>query len=344
MPARTAHLWTLAAVIVVLDQLTKAWFVYALGSASRTGQSFGQFLPRYLAEFSTGEGSIVFDKYGNFLRDQQVWEPWIRFHLTTNTGAAWSIFAGNSFALSFVSLAIAALLWFVWRRNFRFHPGMTTAIGLIIGGALGNSIDRFRLREVVDFVAVRIPWIGQLFPRLGDPYDFPIFNVADAAAVCGTIALALYLLWLDLTAGKRRRAREAAEQSGFKPFRGGLQLDDEALENLRRLDTKSVPTWNPGMNAIVDEQEEVSRQVVEDTLEANRAAEIPALTADYGPGSAQLQNAAPAGSEAAEGEMKLESTGGAVSAEQLAQLLPDPRVDAPVEPGEDGHARDTSGA
>ncbi len=95
---------------------------------------------------------------------------------------------------------------------------MTWALGAIIGGALGNFADRFRLKEVVDFVATKIPFIGKLFPRLGDPYDFPIFNIADACAVCGTIALAGYLILADLH-GLRRPKTSAAKATGASAFR-----------------------------------------------------------------------------------------------------------------------------
>jgi signal peptidase II len=289
---RTATLWTLAACIIIADQLSKAWFVFRLGNLHGV-KTFGEFLPRYFSEFNATlnrEYSIIEHKYYSHLlaEDINVLGDWIRFYLTTNKGAAWSMFHGHSLILSFVSLAIATLLWFVWRRNFASHRAMTVAIAAIIGGALGNFIDRFRLQEVVDFVAVRIPYIGRVFPSLGDPYDFPIFNVADASAVCGTIALASYLLWLDLTAGKRKRRKEE-EARRHQPFRGGIQLDEEALDNLRRLDTKRVPRWEPGMNALSEEQEEVTRERAQEMVEADLAAQVPALTADYQPTASALE-------------------------------------------------------
>jgi hypothetical protein len=109
---------------------------------------------------------------------------------------------------------------------------MTWALGAIIGGALGNFVDRFRLREVVDFVDVKIPLIGRLFPALGDPYDFPIFNIADSCAVIGTFALALYLIAADLHGVQRRRKVQAM---AFTPYREGLVLDRDALARLRAM-------------------------------------------------------------------------------------------------------------
>ncbi|MDQ3023540.1 MAG: signal peptidase II [bacterium] len=289
---RTSTLWTLAILIVIADQLSKAWFVFKLGNIHGIS-SFGEFLPQYLAEFNTSsdkEFSIIYTKYYDFLRagDINVFGDWVRFYLTTNTGAAWSIFAGNSFALSFVSLAIAALLYFVWRRNFIYHRAMTIAIGAIIGGALGNCIDRFRLREVVDFIAVQIPYIGKLIPKMGDPYHFPIFNIADASAVCGTLVLAGYLLWLDLSAGKRKRAKEL-EDKRHDAWKGGIQLDEEALENLRKLDTKSVPPWSASMNSRVTEEEEIGTNRAERVVDDASTALVPELTTDYQPTASALE-------------------------------------------------------
>jgi lipoprotein signal peptidase len=118
---RTATLWTLAACIIIADQLSKAWFVFRLGNLHGV-KTFGEFLPRYFTEFNSTlnrEYSIIEHKYYSHLlaEDINVLGDWIRFYLTTNKGAAWSMFHGHSLILSFVSLAIATLLWFVWRRN-----------------------------------------------------------------------------------------------------------------------------------------------------------------------------------------------------------------------------------
>ena len=232
-------LWPLVIVIVIADQWSKAYFVWLLGSHQHA--SFTTYLAEYFALWSNENTRAVSETYGTLVSNGHavfepliwVWEPWIAWNLTTNTGAAWSLFTGNSFYLSFVSLAMALLLFYVWWRKFRTHLGMTWALGAIIGGALGNFIDRFRLREVVDFIDVKIPWIGLLFPKLGDPYDFPIFNVADSCAVCGTLALALYLVLADLATVRRRRREQAVQR--IKPFAEGLGLDDEAVKRLKEM-------------------------------------------------------------------------------------------------------------
>jgi signal peptidase II len=221
----TGLLVTLAAACIIADQLSKAWFVYTLGS--HQAADFLAFCQEYFTLFAGWDPKspgLIMEHYSMFKPDIILWDPWLRWNLVTNTGAAWSMFAGNSFALSGVSAVMATALAVIWHRYFRFHYGMTLALGAIIGGALGNFADRFRLHEVVDFIHVKLPLIGRLFPALGDPYDFPIFNVADSCAVCGTLALALYLIIADLRhmAERRRLAKvqaEAKPADGFDPFK-----------------------------------------------------------------------------------------------------------------------------
>lgn len=242
----------LAVAIILADQLSKAWMVYELSSYKliRPQAGFGEFAKDYFGRWDglgKGDGhGVVTERYGPLGGEKLVWDPWVRWRLTTNTGAAWSIFEGNSFALSFVSLIIVFALIFAWNRAFKYNLGMSIACGAILGGALGNFFDRFRLKEVVDFAFVKIPVIGRIFPKLGDPYDFPIFNVADACAVCGTLALAFYLLGLDLSAARRRKdGKQKTAPAQFTPYPGGLMLDEKAEQKLHEIDTKSLPAWAP---------------------------------------------------------------------------------------------------
>jgi len=231
-------LWSLVTVIILADQASKAYFVWLLGIHDH--KSFTAFLGEYFSIFmiDPAAGGIV----ENFAAGKMfkpmiwVWEPWVAWQLTTNTGAAYSLFEGNSYFLSFVSLAMATLLWFIWWRKFRNHTPMTWALGGIIGGALGNFIDRFRLHEVVDFIDVNIPLIGRVFPKLGDPYDFPIFNIADSTAVCGTLALAIYLIASDFK-GMRKKKSKAGDMK-IDAFPEGPQLDPEAKAQAREMAEK----------------------------------------------------------------------------------------------------------
>lgn len=105
-----------------------------------------------------------------------VWNHGVTFGLLNGLGSA------GHWLLAIVALAVVAALG-VWLR--RADSNVTaTAIGAIAGGAVGNVIDRLRFGAVVDFIHAHIV-IG------GTDYSWYVFNVADAAIVCGVATLIL---------------------------------------------------------------------------------------------------------------------------------------------------------
>ncbi|AXY25820.1 signal peptidase II [Suicoccus acidiformans] len=104
------------------------------------------------------------------------------FYYVQNTGASWGLFEEGRVWLSLVTVIfLACLFYYIWRRD-RIHPLSALAYGLIIGGALGNLIDRLRLGYVVDMF--RLTFI-----------DFPIFNVADMAITVGVILFIVIIIF-----------------------------------------------------------------------------------------------------------------------------------------------------
>jgi signal peptidase II len=99
-------------------------------------------------------------------------------------------------------VAFIAILTFVKKAEPRDRI-LITSLSLILGGAIGNSIDRFRLGYVTDFID---------FHWFGDPkYHWPPFNVADAAITIGVILIllqALFLKKVSYTATKAQRHKE----------------------------------------------------------------------------------------------------------------------------------------
>ena len=100
-----------------------------------------------------------------------------------NTGISFSMFSNGGFwgmiALCIVALVIvAALIW--WLKGEKHAPSQV-ALGMIIGGALGNIIDRIRFGAVFDFLDVY--W--------GD-YHWPAFNIADSFISIGAVLLIIY--------------------------------------------------------------------------------------------------------------------------------------------------------
>ncbi|AGH49686.1 MULTISPECIES: signal peptidase II [Sphingomonadales] len=75
------------------------------------------------------------------------------------------------------TIALVVLIW-MWREKNRAD---TIALGLVLGGAIGNIVDRVRLGYVVDFLG----------PHIGGWYPFLVFNVADAAITIGVLLLVL---------------------------------------------------------------------------------------------------------------------------------------------------------
>lgn len=103
-----------------------------------------------------------------------------------NTGAAFSLFAESlspvlvrNGLIGFSVMAVLVVLGMIWQMGRVFSP-TGVALGLILGGALGNLYDRIRFSYVVDFLEVRIIH-----------YHWPDFNVADSAIVVGACLLLL---------------------------------------------------------------------------------------------------------------------------------------------------------
>lgn len=97
-----------------------------------------------------------------------------------NTGAAWSLFAGRTWLLVIVSLIIISFIIFYIYKNKPKNKFEKIGYSLVLGGAIGNFIDRIVYGYVIDFLDFNI--FG---------YDYPIFNLADTFIVVGVIILCI---------------------------------------------------------------------------------------------------------------------------------------------------------
>jgi signal peptidase II len=107
------------------------------------------------------------------------------FYITywENKGAAWGILQGGRYAFIILTVIISAgILHILYRSENKI---LKLSLSIILGGAVGNFIDRVYKGSVVDFLEFHF-----------GSYQFPIFNVADSCVVVGTILLAYYLLFI----------------------------------------------------------------------------------------------------------------------------------------------------
>ena len=136
----------IALTVVVLDQLVKWWTV---------------------AEIPLGE--TVFEN------------PILSLTHLQNKGAAWSILEGQMWFFYVVTVIACVVVTYLLVKNRQESKWLTIGLSLILGGALGNFIDRLHLNYVVDMFQVEL-------------FNFPIFNVADAGLTLGVLAVFVYII------------------------------------------------------------------------------------------------------------------------------------------------------
>lgn len=154
-----------AALVVALDQLSKLWI--------RDNLVPGESLPEIGC---------------------------LRLTYVVNTGSAFGLFANQTFVLIVITVvSLTAILIFL--RYLSSASALTNvSLGLILGGAVGNLIDRLHFGYVIDLIDIRL-WGG---------LHWPAFNVADAAIVVGifTLAYSLYRSGLFRKAYEHKRGIE----------------------------------------------------------------------------------------------------------------------------------------
>ncbi len=151
---KAAHWYGLAGLVIVLDQLSK-WVV--LGAIAPGEVIYVAPFWNWVLTFNPGAAF-------SFLADQSGWQRWF-----------------------FTVLALAISLWIA--LELKKHPEqrmMSLALALVMGGALGNLLDRIRFGAVVDF----IQWHAA-------GWAWPAFNLADSAITLGAILLAIASLKTD---------------------------------------------------------------------------------------------------------------------------------------------------
>ena len=166
----------LAGAVVLLDQVTKVWVDGAFGLASRG--------------IPAGEPGGPTEVVGDLLRIAK----------TYNDGAIFGFLGASALLMAALSvLVIVGIVWYEWRHGAGLGPLVTVGLGLLLGGAIGNLIDRVAHGYVIDFVDMGIGgsrWYA--------------WNIADAAVFLGIVALFMAALLGDRASRGRHAAGDPA--------------------------------------------------------------------------------------------------------------------------------------
>lgn len=158
--------WLMGILILLiagLDQLSKFWVVHNM--------TLGQSIPALKGVFE--------------------------LHYVRNSGMAWSLFDGGGARWFFVvmTLLVFVLVIFAVKKHWLQGKFQLLSVAAVMGGALGNFIDRLLTGEVVDMI--RVTFI-----------DFPVFNVADCFVTCGAILLMAGILFDDFFRKKKEEPHD----------------------------------------------------------------------------------------------------------------------------------------
>jgi signal peptidase II len=148
---------------------------------------------RWLVPTALGLSILVIDQLaklrvvatlGPAPRDKIIWlaGDWLSLIYSRNTGVAFGLFQNMPQLFTMTSILITVAAVYAYAKHLpNERPWVQGAMGLIVGGALGNIVDRLRLGYVVDFISVG--W-------------WPVFNFADSAITVGVTLLAVYLIFV----------------------------------------------------------------------------------------------------------------------------------------------------
>jgi len=138
-------LWLSAIVVLIADQLTKRFVLHS---------------------FFPNESRVAIPHV--------LWWTYVQ-----NTHGAFGLFGDSAILLIVMALVVLGVFWIAFRDAARQSLTVRVAFGAIVGGAIGNIIDRIHYHFVVDFIDLR--W-------------WPVFNIADSCISIGVIALVLVSL------------------------------------------------------------------------------------------------------------------------------------------------------
>jgi signal peptidase II len=163
-------LFGVAGVLVALDQWTKWWV--------RENIEFG----------------------GQWLPESLLWlSPYARLVHWYNSGAAFGIFQNGNLVFTILAFIVVGAIVYYYPQVELNDWTLKLAMGMQLGGAVGNLIDRLIMQKVTDFISIGA---------------FPVFNVADASITVGVIVLLLGV-WLKELKEKKKAAEKTPEEQAL---------------------------------------------------------------------------------------------------------------------------------
>ena len=137
--------------------------------------------------------------------------PYARIVHWYNTGAAFGMFQGLSVVFTVLAFVVAGAIIYYYRFVPREDWTMRLAMGLQLGGALGNLVDRLTIGHVTDFISIGA---------------FPVFNVADSSITVGVIVLVLGV-WIQER--REKAAAKAAPAETTEPVEPAPDIEQEKV-------------------------------------------------------------------------------------------------------------------
>jgi len=168
------HGFVLICVIILADQYTKWWVIDHMLRLTPSGGGFFDWL-------------VTSKKIEFFINEREVFKtavlaPFLNFVMVWNQGISFGMFDTNSSGMSLALIALSltlSLLMLIW-IFMATQKRLALPLGMIIGGALANVLDRIRFGAVADFIDVHV-----------GPYHWPAFNLADSGITAGAAILIL---------------------------------------------------------------------------------------------------------------------------------------------------------
>jgi signal peptidase II len=138
----------------------------------------------------------------------------IRFYHTRNTGAAFSMFSDNRWVFMVFSVIAMMIMTYLLVKFHGRHWLLSVSLAAVLGGGIGNMIDRVLSGYVVDFLDFQF-------------MKFAVFNVADIFVTCGSVALAVYILFIEPKVEKRLQEQKAAASAAEEGTHEGNDDGDQ---------------------------------------------------------------------------------------------------------------------